>query len=131
LYQFDLERCIASPLRGETPTLTAFSNSTFCDGATYRRRNKVEQRYTTTNLSLSTDIKTISELKRLNGNMVIINFTVQSVTDKQKTSTYFAPSGGIENPHPPYSPKRPLNVPTSKSPICCILAKNIQNCIEY
>ena len=50
--------------KAKTTNFTSFSSLASCDGATYRRGDKVERRYTTTNYSLSNDIKIISNIYR-------------------------------------------------------------------
>jgi len=55
----------------------AFSTSTFCAGATWRRKNKVERGCTTTNLRLSNGIESVSIFKRLDGEVVSTNYAVQ------------------------------------------------------
>ena len=51
----------------KTRNLTIFSNSTFCVGAIWWQRDKVERGCTPTNLPVSNDIKVLTEFRRLDG----------------------------------------------------------------
>jgi len=83
---------IASPLVQQTPKFDYIFNILW--QCLQQRRDKFECcRCTTTKLPLSNDIKIVSEVKHLNGDLAFINSTARKAqwTKKQKTSNFFAP----------------------------------------
>ena len=83
-----------------TPILVIFWTSAFCGVASWQQSEKVEQRCTTTNLSLSNGIKIVSALQRLLGDIVRTKSDVQKrdeltdrQTDRQETQRFGRPGG--------------------------------------
>jgi len=74
-----------------------FLGSAFCGVATWRQSEKVEHGRTTTNLPLSKDIKIISVLQRLRGEIVRTDSDVHKCDgqrDRQKLNFFGRPGGG-------------------------------------
>jgi len=87
------------PLAAKNPNFVVFWTSAFSGVASWHQSEKVEHEYTTTNLPLSNDVKIISVLQRLHGEIGHTFSEVQQrdgQTDKQtKNSTFLAtPAAG-------------------------------------
>ena len=103
--KFRLDRFILSPSGGEKPPIFAiFSTSAFSVVANWQQSDKVEHRYTTTNLPLPNGIKIVSVLQRLHGEIGRTNSDVQKrdgQADRQtKNSTFLATRRRVKSePH--------------------------------
>jgi len=67
----------------KTPIFAIFWTSAFSGVDTWQKSDKVEHGCTTTNLSLSNDIKIVFVLQGLHGKIGAQSLTFKSVTDKQ------------------------------------------------
>ena len=93
---------LCRPWGAKNTNFTVFQTSSFCGGATYQCRDKVERGCTNYNYPLSKDIK-LSEFERLNGKRsqaIPFKSATDKYTKKYKRHRFFVHLGGMRSRSP-------------------------------